>query len=320
MNSVLMLFRESGWGAYLQLGLFMMATLWTLICTVLLGMRWKVPALIATLPLGLHALGAIAAMSAAQSITLAAAKNVDGATRATILAAGMSEGLGNGVLLGLAIPSAMLLGLGGAVGGARGSRSFGAPVLAFLICGLIAVFPVAELLYEGSILSIGTRLMLYGVGAIIVSVAMLGNDGRVGARESSLSAALSFFVVVSASEIVVGSMECRELFAALAGISREGRAELVGGLMEPLQGRSTLRWVSMFLAILPVVVAWLRPSVERTEQQLLNEPDPETPMRGAGHLLALGLIPLWLAVAWTADVREQVERAMATSARSSGTE
>ncbi|HNC96486.1 MAG TPA: hypothetical protein PKW90_10205 [Myxococcota bacterium] len=315
-----MLFREAGWGAYVQLGLFMVALVWTLVCTVLLGMRWKVPAFIATIPLGLHALGAIAALSASQSIILTATKNVDGATRAMLVAQGMSEGLGNGVLLGLAIPSAMLLGLGGAIGGARGSRSYGPPVIAFLVCGLIAVFPVAELLYEGSILSIGTRLLLYGVGAIIVTVSLLGNDGKVGARESSLSAALSFFVVVSAAEIVASSMECRELFAVLAGVSREGRAEFMGGLMEPVHGRTTLRWVSMFLAIIPVIVAWLRPSTERTEEQLLNEPDPETPMRGAGHFLALGLIPLWLAAAWSADVSEQVEKALATSAHSGGTE
>ena len=319
MNSVLMIFQESGWGAYLQLGLVTVALPWTLICAVLLAMRWKVPALIATMPLGLHALAALVALSAAQSNTVAAVRTVDASARAALLAQGMAEALGTGVLLAFVLPSAMVVGLGGAIGGVRGSRSFGAPVLAFLVCGLIAVFPVAELLYEGSIASIGLRLLMYGTGAVVVTASMLGNDGKVGARESSLSTALSFFVVVSACEIVVGSMEWRQLFSALAGMSGEGRAAMAEYL-EPTHTRTTLRWVAMFLAIVPVIIAWLRPSVERTEEQMLNEPDPETPLRGAAHLFALGLIPLWLAVAWSADVSEQVEKALAASARSSGTE
>jgi hypothetical protein len=222
-------------------------------------------------------------------------------------------------MLALAIPSAMLLGLGAAIGGARGSRSYGAPVAAFLIGGLIAVFPLSELLSEGSFGSIALRLLMYGAGAIVVTVSMFGNDGRFGAREASMTAALSFFVVVAASEIAVSSSEWVAVFRALAVMSNETRAEM-GQFLDPIRSRGTLRWVSMFLAILPVIVAWLRPPAERTEEQLLNERDPETPMRGAAHFLALGLIPLWLAAAWTADVSEQVEQALAAAARSSGTE
>ncbi len=314
-----MLFQETGWGAYLQLGLLFLGLFWALICTVLLAMRWKVPALVATMPLGLHALGAIVAMTAAQSMTLEAVKNVDPSVRAAILAAGMAEGLGNGLMLALAIPSAMLLGLGAAIGGARGSRSFGAPVAAFLVGGLIAVFPAAELLYEGSFGAVGLRLILYGAGVIVVTMALLGNDGKFGAREASMTAALSFFVVVAASEIALSASEWGTMFRGMAAMSGEARG-MMAEYLAPTHSRATLRWVSMFLAILPVIVAWLRPSVERTEEQTLNEPDPETPMRGAAHFLALGLIPLWLAVAWTADVSEQVEKALAASVRASGTE
>src|SRR5688572_13762518 len=110
--------RDAGWvawaqGATLALGLF-----WALVCAVLLGMRWKVPAALSTSVLGLHALLVIVGVSWASAET--GEPGLDPARRATVLSVAIGGALSSAILALSVLPAAMVLAIGGMAGGARG--------------------------------------------------------------------------------------------------------------------------------------------------------------------------------------------------------
>ncbi|MBM4366614.1 MAG: hypothetical protein FJ102_10405, partial [Deltaproteobacteria bacterium] len=192
---------DAGWVGWVQVIACVLGLLWTLVCAVLLGMKWKVPAVLSTAPLGLHALlvivGAMVGGSALES-----AVDVDPAQRATLYAYGIAQVLAGGTLAAVALPSAALLGLGGAAGGARAPRGYGAPVIAFLACGLAALLPLGGLFFYASVYLVLAKVLLLGMGAVPVAMSLLGNGQNSNARESSVTTSIAYFSLAAALELV----------------------------------------------------------------------------------------------------------------------
>lgn len=295
-----MFYTELGVLGWVQLAACLLGLVWTLACTVMLGLRWKVPAVLSTAPLSLHATLVVVAATLG-GLDADAASGVDPAQRATLLAAGASQVIFAGVLGAVAVPSAMLLALGGAAGGVRAPRSYGAPAVAFLACGLAALAPLGGIFNHASLGVVFAKVLLYGGGALPVALSLLGNGQNTNARESSVAASIAFFSVVAGTELCTRSYDWARTFAAVAGAGVDAKGELLTAAAAEIDAVARFGWVSLALATVPLLVAVLRPAAALTEDEVMNGPVNPSGWRIIGTGLALVVPLLWFAATLSAD-------------------
>ncbi len=293
-------FAEAGWVGWVQVATCVLGLLWTLVCAVLLGLKWKVPAVLATAPLALHALlvivSAMVGGSAIDSVV-----GLDASQRATVYAYGIAQVLAGGALAAVVLPSAMLLGLGGAAGGARAPRGYGAPVVAFLACGLAAILPLGGLFFYASVPFAVAKLLLLGMGAFPVALSLLGNGQNSNARESSVATTIAYFSVAAALELADRSSSWLKVFSAIANADPEAKATLMVAAAEEIASVSRFGWMSLALAFVPILAAVLRPAAELSEEELMTGQVNPSGFRIIGTGLALVVPLLWFAALLAAD-------------------
>jgi hypothetical protein len=295
----LQLLREAGWVAWVQLAVLALGVFWALVCAVLLGMRWKVPAALSTAVLGLHAFLVIVGVSWATSS--AGAAGGDPAQRATMLAMAVSGAVASGALALCALPSAMLLALGGMAGGVRGPRAFVAPVFVLLACGLAALLPLGGLVVHASLPWVLVKVLVYGGGVIPVAASLLGAGMDTNGRESAVAATIAYFSAVAATELASVSMSWAQVFGAIANVDPEQRGALLRVAAEEIASASSFGWASILLALVAVLVAAFRPALPPTEEEIMNGKANPSALRALGTIFALAVPAIWLVALYSAD-------------------
>ncbi len=293
-------YTEIGLVGWLQVAACLLGLLWTLVCAVLLGLRWKVSAVLSTAPLALHAvlviLGATMGGMAAQSVA-----ELPADMRAMSYAMGLTQVMGAGMVGIVAVPSGMLLALGGAAGGVRAPRAFGAPVLAFLACGLAALLPLGGLFNGATMPWVVFKVLVYGAGAVPVALSLLGNGQNTNARESSVAAAIAYFTVVASVELADSSSTWLKVFSALANADAESKSTLLAAGSSEVAAIARFGWFSLALAAAPLLAAVLRPAAALTEEEVMNGQVNPSGIRIIGTGLALVVPLLWFAATLSAD-------------------
>lgn len=289
---------EAGVGGWLQGGLLVLGLLWSLVVAVLLGLRWKIPAVLAVAPLLAHAFAAAlgASMAASGSTEIGMA---DPSQRAMLYAMGISGTLTNGTLVAAALPSALLLSLGALAAGVRGPRQFGAPIAALLCCGITALLPTLSIVWDGSVPFAAGRLALYGLATFPTALAFCGAHPRTNAREASIVAAASWTTLVAVGEMMTLANAWSHGFRAMAVIDPESKGEMLGlflGEVAPLQ---TLGFVTVVASAIPMLIAFFRPDIELTEDEVLSGSISTSPVRSIGAFLAAFTPLAWLLAMWS---------------------
>lgn len=292
MHEIVYRVQAAGVAGYVQVfGLFA-GTFWALVCTVFLALRWRVPPVIATVPLVLPALVAIGGAMWGEATIANALVFASADMRAVLTARGVAEVLSNGLLALLALPAAMLLGLGGLAAGIRAPRAWGLPVGTFLLTGFVALLPLVGFFYGVEAGLIIPRVLVYGLGVVPVALALANGHPAHNGPEGGMNAAAAFACVVGASELAALSFGWQAGFIELASVQTGRKAEVLGALAAELGGRSTLAWLILLLAGLPSVFAAFRGGPTLTAEEILAGYANASPWRGLGRFLGLGV---WLA-------------------------
>lgn len=273
--------------------------LWAAVCAVLLGMRWKVPPIVATAPLlmqGLYILSA--AVWATRESALGGA---DPAQAATLAAAALAQVFAQGTAAIAALPVAVVLLLGGLAAGVRGRRGWGAPVFVLVVAGLVALLPAADLARYVDPVWVAVRVLVYGLAALPVAAALVGAHPQDNSREGSLVATVSYATLVASVELMVAVIGQNKIVAALVNVDPKSRPELLAAALEEFGATGTVSWVVVALAAATGVVALLRPAAELTDEEVLAGNVSPSGARWFGGALAL-LVPLaWAAARLACD-------------------
>lgn len=289
------MFSELGPALWVHLLLIVGGVLWSGVCALLLGLKWKVPAVVATAPLFAHAFTIFVAASYAGS-TVNAALSAAPEERAMYVAFGVSQVLSNAMFAPMALLSAGLVGTGALVGGLRGPKRWGAPVLAILIYGLVGLLPMFNLLSYGSVGATLLRSGLYLACAIPAGLAIAGAHPHHSGREAGVTAAMCFVTLVGACETAALAHEWSQGFAALAGASPESKAALVTAMAAEIAPHQTVAWLALALSSVPAFIALFRAPMSLTDEEIMNSSVNPSGMRWLGSALAVGLLVLWAMV------------------------
>jgi hypothetical protein len=289
--------------AYAQLALGTLGFFWCALCALLLAMRWKVPALVATAPLLLHALIVVGGTGSPVP-----PPGLTDAEKVMVLVEAIAQTLASGTLGVLALPSAMVLALGAAIGGARGPRSYTAAVLAFLGLGGLALAQVAGGFLGGSIVHAIAKALLYTGGALPVAIALLGNGERNNARESSITATVAFASAVAAVETLSRSLSWSAVLAAVASADPKSKGEILGLAAREIAVPSNLGLALFGLAGVFVLVAVFRPAAELSREEIMQGRVDGSPLRPLGNGLAIVTVLAWFAALLATDVSGVIGR------------
>lgn len=292
--------QASGVAAYVQIGLLLPALVWALVCAVLVGMRWKVPPIVAGAPLFVvplvHLIGATWAFGRVEDALVV----IEPARRASLLAAGVSEMLGLS-WFGLGVlPVAFVLAVGALAAGVRGPRAWGVPAITLLVAGATALLPAFSLLFHASLPAVALRVPLYGLCAIPFALAVATAEPKRNGPEAGMLAAMAWISLVGSVELAHAASLWRAGFAALANVDPGQRGELLAALVEEVGTQQTFGWILLFLAALPAVAVAFRPTPPMTDEEISAGNVTPSPWRSVGRVLGLGLWVLW-AVAWGAS-------------------
>lgn len=309
---------EAGIGGWLQVGLLALGLLWSLVVAVLVGIRWKVPAVVAVAPLLAHAFAAALGASLAGNGALTA-MNADPAQRATMYAASIAGTISNGTLASAAIPSAMLLALGAVAAGVRGPRRFGAPIGVILFCGITAMMPALSMVWNGSLPLAAGRLVVYGLAAFPTAMAFCGAHPRTNAREASIIAAAAWTTLVAVGEMATLASGWTRGFNGIAMMGTADKGAVVNQFLAEMSPLQTLGMITLAVSAVPMVIAFFRADIELTAEEVLSGSVSNSPVRSIGAFLA-ALTPLvWLLAMWSCSPADMVAHLAANFSSSSET-
>jgi hypothetical protein len=308
MVGIAELIRESGgFGLVLMFGL-LAGPLWAVVCAGLLAAKWRVPPVVSTVPLVLTPLLAAMGGVVAQMQIDEALVHVDASQKATLLAVGIAETLSLGMLGTTVLPSAILLGMGGLVAGIRAPRAWGIPAITFLFAGLVALFPAVGLVWHADAIGVIGRVFVYGLAVLPLMLATASGHPGKNAPEGGVTAAAAFFATVASLELAQLSQAWRLVFQALAHVSPESKRELLAVGIAETDPLGTLAWVTVLLAAVPLLVTAFRPSPTLTEEEIMAGLAGESPWRGVGRVLALGVPAAWLIAMFSLDPVDVLQR------------
>ena len=312
MRDVVMLFQEAGAFGWLLLFGMVAGGLWAFVSAVLLALKWRVPPVLSALPLLLTPLTAAVGAVAAQGSIDAAVAGVEPAYKATILAAGTAELLALALLTTTVLPAALLLGMGGLVAGIRAPRAWGVPAVSFFFAILVAFLPSLGLVWSASVPWAVARTLVYGAAAIPLALATSsGHPGKNG-PEGGVTAAAAFVATVASMELAYVASCWRDLFGALAAVSPDDKVAMLTTGSASVSLFGTLAWVAVGCASVPLLVTAFRPAPTLTEEEILAGLAGESPWRGVGRVLALGVPVAWGIALLALDPTEVLQR-IATS-------
>ena len=283
---------EAGWMGWVQVGLLAGGLVWALVCVVLLGLKVKVPPVIAVAPLLAHAV-VVAAGGSWFSRLVSGAHGLAPDQRSSWIATGVSGMLSHGVLAAAAIPTAFLLLLGGVFAGARGRRKWGAAVLVFVVGGGVALVPLGSLLSHGELALAAGRFVVYGLAVLPLAASMIGAHPNDNSREGGIVAAAAFATLVGACEIVVFSSSWERVFSAIAMADTASRVKLLEAGAAEIAALQTYTWVALVLASIPGFVALFRPPAELTDEEIMSSVTSPSAVRWFGGALALAVPVAW---------------------------
>lgn len=284
-------FLEAGPFGWAQVIVAVGGLLWALVCVVLLGLRWKVPPVVATAPLFLHAV--TAAVGATWLGGTANAGSVEASMVDLSSSRAVAGMIANGTLGVCAVPTAMLLILGGTAAGVRGRRAFGAPVFVFIVAMGVAVLPLVSIAYQGALpLAIG-RFVIYGAAALPLTAALAGAHPQDNSREGSVVAGVGFVSLVAAVELLTLSNGWAHAFRGLAVIAPDGKASLIAQFVAEMGQLGTLSWAAVVLGAVPAAMALLRPPADLTEQEIMEGNISPSALRWLGQALAFSVPIAW---------------------------
>lgn len=286
-------YRTAGVFAHLQVVVFLGGALWAFACAVFLGLRWRVPPLLATAPLFLVPLVVAVGATFGYAEATDAAGQSDPAARATLMAAGLSGGMSQGWFGLLAVPVAGLFGVGGLAAGIRGPREWGAPALVFAVALLTALLPIAGLFADVPLPLVAARVLLYGLGVVPLALATANAHRAGNGPEGGMVAAAAWVAVVGAGELATLTYGWVQGFQALAYVDPASRAALVETMSSEMGDQGTLAWIVFTLSAVPALICALRSGPEATEAEILAGDASPSPMRSLGRILAFGVWPLW---------------------------
>ncbi len=293
MYSVVDTYRQAGIFAHLHLLVFVGGALWALVCAVLLGLRWRVPPILAVAPLCVVPLLIGSGSMWAYDVTTDAASQVDPASRATIMAAGLAEGMSQGWFGLLAVPVAGVLALGGLAAGVRAPRRWVVPVVVFGVAGLTALLPLVGLVQYTPIGWVLGRMFLYGLGVVPLALATANDHTKHNGPEGGMVAAAAWVTLVGACELALQTYGWTLGFAALANVDPEQRNMVLAAMSAEIGAQATLGWVLFALAGVPAVIVAFRSGPPLTEEEIMNGESSPSPGRTLGRVLALLVWPLW---------------------------
>lgn len=276
--------------------------LWALVCVVLLGLRWKVPPVVATAPLLLHAL--TVAAGATWLGRTASAASLDPSMVVSSYARGVAGMIANGTLAVIAVPTAMLLILGGTVAGVRGRRAFGAPAFVFIVAMGVAVLPLVSIAYEGLLPLAAGRFLLYGAAALPLTAALAGAHPQDNSREGSVTAGIGFVSLVAAVELLTMSHGWAQGFRAVAMVAPDDKGRIISSFIADMGQLGTLSWAAVVLGAVPAAMALLRPPADLTEQEILEGNISPSALRWLGQALAFGVPIAWCVAMQAANPAE----------------
>jgi hypothetical protein len=293
MDALLMTLHEAGFGAYLQLFALFGGSLWALICAVLLGLRWKLPPMVATFPLGMSALCAIAATLVATA-GVHGNEQADPSVRATILASAIATPLALGTLTVCNVPVAALLGLGGLAAGIRAPRAWVIPILLTLFTSGVALLPLAGFAFGLPWWTVLGRVLVYGLGGWIVALASVNAHVRGNGPEGGMTAAVAYACVVVLGEIAASAFAWSDTFAHVAVSAPAERVVLLDRVTENAGYQRLVSWLTIVLAALPLLPTAFRRGPPLTEEEALSGLATPAPWRTLARWGAVGAWLLWV--------------------------
>ncbi len=321
MQTILETFKAAGAFSFLQLFGMFLSLIWCLVPAVLLGMRWKVPPLVSTLPLFLFPL--VASMGASWSWSnLQSASRAAPEERAMAISYGMAQTLAHPELLLLAIPASMILGVGGLIAGFRPPRAWLAPAGVFLSGGLLACLPMIgalSLLADVHLAGLSTwesvplallRTVLYLAGLIPLTLSAANAHPHGNGPEGGTTAAIAWIGFVGAVELSTGAIHWGGLFSMLAALPDEKRAATLRTIITVASTQVTFRWFALLLAGVPALMSVLREGPELTEKEILTSSVNPSPWRTLGRFLALGVWLAWMLALWSCTPVPALELAL----------
>lgn len=281
--------------------------LWSLVCAVLLAMKWKVPPVLATAPLFAHAaaVASLATYAHSQAVTAAATAIPD--QKALLLSMAVAQFLSAGLLAPTVIFSAGILGLGALIGGLRGPKWWGLPILSILVFGVAALVPILSVFFDAPFATALGRTVLYGVCAIPAGLAMAGAHPNQSGREAGVVAGVAFVTLVASVEISVLSSAWMRGFAAIALADPSSKIQILAAMqteMVPLRNAAS---AAVFLAAVPAALALFRAPMPLSDEEIMNSSVSPSGMRWFGSMLALLLVPLWAITLMAADPTETLD-------------
>lgn len=267
--------------------------LWSLVCGVLLGMKWKVPPVIATAPLFAHAFatagaGSYGVSQAANAFVAAAPEQ-----RATLLAYSISQVMMAGVYAPIALFSAGIVATGALVGGLRGPKWWGLPVLSILIFAFVSLLPMVTVFYDASFPSALGRVALYGLFTIPAGLAMAGAHPNQSGREAGVIAGVAFLSLVATVEMSVISSAWARGFAAIAGAEPSSKVVILAAMQSEMAPVRNVAWAAILISAVPAALALFRAPMPLSDEEIMNSSVSPSGMRWFGSMLALLLLPVW---------------------------
>ncbi|MDP2310425.1 MAG: hypothetical protein Q8P18_30690 [Pseudomonadota bacterium] len=300
MRLIASIVEDTGWVAWVQLAAFGFGLLWTLVCAVLLALRWKVPAALPTAFLGVHALIVIAGSVGGASVFESAA-SASASERVMSMAMGIAQAMGSATLALVVVPAAALLALGGMAGGVRAPRSYFAPVVAFLLCGLAAILPLGGLFMYVPMPTVGLKVLLYGLFVIPVALSLLCNGQDTNGREASISTTMAFMSVVAATELASVAMAWGHVLSAIASVDASQKSALLTQAGLEIAGPANLGWASFAISLVVVLIAVFRPSLPPTDDEIMSGRANPSSLRGAGVFFSFAVPVAWVVARIAAD-------------------
>lgn len=273
--------------------LFLGGLFWSVVCAAMLALKWKVPPVIATAPLFAHALATIGAASYGGTQAAEAFAFADPSQRATVLAYSISQVMMAGVYAPIAVFSAGMVATGALIGGLRGSKWWGLPVVSILIFGFVALLPIVTVFYHASFPTALGRVVLYGVFAIPAGLAMAGAHPNQNGREAGVIAGVAFMTLVATTEIAVISHAWSNGFAALAVVDPSRKMELLAAMQAEMSPLRSIAWACILLSTVPAVLALFRAPMPLSDEEIMNSSVSPSGMRWFGSMLAILLLPCW---------------------------
>jgi hypothetical protein len=304
------LFAEAGVFAWVHLGLMAFGLLWAFVAAILVALRWKVPPVVGTLPLALTPLTILVGTQWSFSTVEAAVSMADRMQRAEFMAAGIAEALMQGLAAGFVIPAALLLGVGGFAAGIRAPRAWLAPVGILLLTGFTALLPLVGLAFHDFALPQMVSMAFFILGVIPMALSTANAHPAKNGPEAGTTAAAAWLAVVGSFQVIHVASGWVKGFAALANVGPEHRATLMAAAREEFGSASTLSWVILAFAGIPLLVSVFRPGPTLTDDELLGEAGQASPWRSLGRGLVLVHWLLWAGALWSVDAGGLLERVL----------